>query len=190
MINQKPWETPEGKVVWKTEAQYWNWLRGALRRLWTDYPLRKVWKKNSLRPLTPDEKSSGKFHPSTKNVGVCVFCNEVMAGSKLECDHLIASDGCTNKETAEKFLWHCGGQTSDNFQLVCKPCHKIKSYSEANGISFQDAILEKKAIAWEKENKGLRVQRGLLESYGVEAAQDLKANEIRKAYIEYLKKSK
>jgi hypothetical protein len=24
-----PWETPEGKVVWKTEAQYWSWLRGA-----------------------------------------------------------------------------------------------------------------------------------------------------------------
>lgn len=141
-----PWESEEGKVVWKTEAQYWNWLRGALRKLWSDYPLRKVWKKNSLRPLTLEEKQSGKFHPSTKNVGECVFCKTVMAGSKLECDHVIESEGCTSKETAESFLWHCGGQTSVNFQLVCKPCHKIKSYSEAKGISFEEAVIEKKAI--------------------------------------------
>ena len=185
--DKNPWETPEGKVVWKTEAQYWNWVRGALRRLWADYPLRKVWKKNSLRPLTQEEKASGKFHPSTKNVGDCVFCKEVMAGSKLECDHIVESEGCTDRRTAEKFLWHCGGQTSTNFQLVCKPCHKIKSYAESKGISFEDARLEKQAIQWEKENKGVNVQRGLLESLGVENAQSLKAKEIRKAYIDYLK---
>lgn len=145
-MDKNPWETEEGKVVWKSEAKYWEWLRGALRRLWADYPLRKVWKKNSLRPLTQEEKSSGKFHPSTKNVGECVFCKNIMAGSKLECDHIIESEGCTSKETAETFLWHCGGQTSSNFQLVCKPCHKIKSYSEAHNISFEEARIQKEAI--------------------------------------------
>lgn len=144
MIN--PWETREGKVVWKTESQYWTWLRGALRQLWSDYPLRQVWKKNQLRPLTTEEKLSKEFHPSTKNVGQCSFCNKWMAGSKLECDHLVESEGCTSKETAESFLWHCGGTTAKDFRLACKPCHKIQTYSQRTGLSFELATAEKKAI--------------------------------------------
>lgn len=187
--DENPWETKEGKVVWKTEAQYWNWLRGGLRKLWSDYPLRKVWKQSQLRPVTEQERIDKIFHPSTKNVGQCVFCKSWMAGSKLESDHIVVSDGCTDKRTAELFLWHCGGQTGSNFQLACKPCHKIKSYSEKRGISFEEAAIEKKAIEWEKQNKGVQVQRDLLSSLGVENAQFLKTKDIRKAYINYLKSS-
>lgn len=142
----KPWETDEGNQVWKTKAQYFTWLRGALRRLWSDYPLRKVWKKESLRPVTITEKSERTFHPSTKNVGQCVFCKEWMAGSKLECDHIIESEGCYDFETAEKFLWHCGGQSAYNFQLACKPCHKIETHRTSRGITFEEARADKEAI--------------------------------------------
>ena len=144
--NKYPWETSEGKKVWKTKSQYFVWLRGALRKLWSDYPLRKVWKQQSLRPVTKEERLTKAFHPSTKNVGQCVFCGEWFAGSRLECDHIKESEGCYDFETAEKFLWHCGGQTADNFQLVCKPCHKIKSHSDRKGISFEEARADKKAI--------------------------------------------
>lgn len=180
-----PWETPEGKVVWKTEAQYWSWLRGALRRLWADYPLRKVWKKNSLRPLTKDEKLSGKFHTSTKNIGQCSFCGEWMAGSKLECDHKVQSTGCTSKQTAEEFLWHCGGLVAEDFRLACKPCHKAQSYSQNRGISIEEAILDKKAIAW-LANKSLNHQQFLIDKgYSKEDTSNVKKR--RACYIEYLK---
>lgn len=148
-----PWETPEGKVVWKTEAEYWRWLRGALRRLWADYPLRKVWKQSQLRPITPEERLAKVFHPSTKHVGQCSFCKQWFAGSKLECDHLVESDGCTSKETAESFLWHCGGTIAKDFRLACKPCHKIQSHSQRKEISFEEAKYEKQAIQLEKEKK-------------------------------------
>ena len=146
MESKEPWNTPEGKEVWKTESQYWVWLRGAMRRMWSDYPLRKVWKRNNLRPVTREEKAAKIFHPSTKNVGMCVFCKKWMAGSKLECDHKEASDGCTSKETAEDFLWHCGGLTGEFFQLACKPCHKIETYREKMGITFEQAVTEKEVI--------------------------------------------
>jgi hypothetical protein len=145
-----PWETPEGKVVWKTEAQYWSWLRSALRRLWSDYPLRKVWKQSQLRPVTTQERLDKVYHPSTKNVGQCSFCKEWMAGSKLECDHLIESDGCTSKKTAESFLWHCGGLIGKDFRLACKPCHKIQSHSQRSGSTFEEARIEKEVIAISK----------------------------------------
>ena len=141
-----PWETEEGKEVWKSKSQYFVWLRGALRRLWSDYPLRQVWKKKQLRPVTKEERLAKAFHPSTKNVAQCVFCKKWMAGSKLEVDHIKESEGCFDYSTAEKFLWHCGGQTGDNFQLACKPCHKIKTHSDKTGLSFEEARCDKAAI--------------------------------------------
>lgn len=141
-----PWLTPEGLKIWKTEAQYWQWLRGSLRRLWADYPLRKEWKANQLRPITPEEKASKLYHPSTKNLGQCVYCEKWFAGSKLECDHRQSSDGCTSKETAESFLWYCGGGTGDDWVLSCKPCHKLKTHSERYGLTLDQAAIEKKII--------------------------------------------
>lgn len=141
-----PWETPEGKKIWKSKASYFTWLRGNLRKIWSDYPIRKVWKQDKLRSLTEKERCEKKFHVSTKKVGQCVFCKEWMPGSKLECDHIESSDGCYDFETAEKFLWYCASQNGDNFQLTCKPCHKIKSYADKHKLSFQDAYIEKKTI--------------------------------------------
>lgn len=141
-----PWETPEGKLVWKTEAQYWTWLRGSMRRIWSDYPVRKVWKASKLRKVTDEERAKKVYHPSTKNVGQCVYCNEWMAGSKLEVDHINPSNGCTDKENAESFLWYCGGGTGDDWCLACKPCHKIVTHAERKGITIEEARVEKEAI--------------------------------------------
>lgn len=158
-----PWEDRYGRVVWETEAEYWSWLRGALRRLWSDYPLRKVWKKDQLRSVTKEEKEAKIFHPSTKNVGQCSFCKKWMAGSKLECDHLIESEGCTSKETAESFLWHCGGLSGNAFRLACKLCHKIQSYSQRTGQDFESSRLQKQVIQIikDKQDKEWLIDKGI-----------------------------
>ena len=175
----KPWETEEGKQVWKTQSQYFVWLRGALRKLWSDYPLRQVWKKEQLRKVTFDEKANRVFHPSTKNVGQCVFCNTWMAGSKLEVDHIKESEGCFDFSSAEKFLWHCGGQTGDNFQLACSPCHKIKSHADSRGLSFEEARCDKEAIVICKGD-----EKVWLEERGVAPASNAKLR--RKQVFEHL----
>jgi 5-methylcytosine-specific restriction endonuclease McrA len=143
---EQPWQTSDGKKIWKTEAQYWTWLRGAIRRLWSDYPLRKQWKSSQLRRITQEEKDSKLYHPSTKNLGLCVYCNVWLAGSKLECDHVKPSEGCTTKDTAESFLWHCGGGTGVDWVLACEPCHKIKTLADKRGISFEEARLEQQVL--------------------------------------------
>lgn len=153
MVPINPWETEEGKQVWKTEATYWSYVRGALRRLWSDYPLRKVWKNSQLRPLTLEEKASGTYHPSTKKVGQCSFCKGWFAGSKLEVDHIEQSDGCTSKTTAESFLWHCLGRVGVDFRLACKPCHKIQSHAQRVGLDFESARVEKEIIELQKTKK-------------------------------------
>ena len=152
--NFKPWEHPLAYKIpsWcnkdgtPSQAKYFTWLRSQLRGTWSDNPLRTEWKKTQLRPVTREERLAKVFHSSTKNVGQCYLCEEWFAGSKLECDHKKESDGCVDFETAEDFLWHCAANPPENWELACKPCHKIKSYSERMGITFEEARVDKEAI--------------------------------------------
>ena len=163
MSDEKPWLTPEGKKIWKTEAQYWGWLRGAIRRIWADYPLRKEWKKQQLRPVTQEEREANLFHTSTRSVGQCFYCKEWFPGSRLECDHKVSSMGCTSREAAEEFLWYCGGGTGSDWVLACKPCHKAVTHAERKGIGIQEAVADKKAILLcrEKRDKEWLQERGI-----------------------------
>lgn len=130
-----------------SKSKYFVWLRSQLRQTWSDNPLRKEWKTQQLRPVTPEERRAKLFHPSTKNVGQCYLCELWFAGSKLECDHVEESDGCYSFETAEDFLWHCAASDPDNWALACNPCHKIKSHSVRYGLTFKEAKADKESIA-------------------------------------------
>lgn len=158
----EPWTHPLS--IWETKSEYFVWLRGHLRSIWSDNPLRKKWKASQLRPLTPEEKKAKVFHPSTKNVGQCYLCKQWFSGSKLECDHIVESEGCYSFETAGSFLWHCAANDPSNWALVCKPCHKIKSYSVAEGIPFEQARITKAVIQIinEKKDKQFLTEAGIV----------------------------
>lgn len=148
-----PWEHPLAKELWKTKSSYFTWLRGNLRKIWQDNPLRKIWKQQQLRPVTEEEKQYYRFHPATKNVGECYICKTLMAGSKLECDHIVGEVSCVDYLTAEEFLWHCAADNPANWALVCKPCHKDITYAERYKISIEEARATKKAIQAEKDKQ-------------------------------------
>lgn len=167
----EPWTAPLGAKIWATKSDWFVWLRGNLRKIWSDNPLRKEWKSSQLRPVTPEERRLKLFHPATKNVGQCYLCNNWFAGSKLECDHVIESEGCYSFETAEKFLWHCAANSPDNWALVCSPCHKIKSYSVAEGVTFETAKATKAAIQIinNKQDKSFIQSKGLVPATNAKA---------------------
>ena len=154
LLELTPWEDEHWQTVLKKsksrQSGYFQWLRGAIRRIWTDNPSRKEWKSSQLRPITSEEKQSGKYHSATKNLGRCYLCNEWMVGSKLEVDHKISSDGCKDWDEAIRFLFYAAATTGDDWALVCKPCHKIKTHSERTGATFEFAKADKHAIAIQK----------------------------------------
>lgn len=143
-VDLEPWE--ECPDVWAKPTNYFQWIRGKIREIWKDNPMRNEFIKYKCRPVTKEEKISKKFHPSTKNVGQCVFCEEWFARSKLEVDHKVPSDGCKNYEEAAKFLWYCARAPFNALQLACKPCHKIKTYAERYGFTFKQAKVKKQVI--------------------------------------------
>lgn len=173
--NTKPWEECD---VWSNQSQFYTWLRGKLREIWKDNPVRITFKKEKLRPVTPEERTKKIFHSSTKNVGECQFCHEWFAGSKLEVDHIEQAGKCNDFDQAIQFLEGVAFVPKSNMQLACKPCHKIKSYAERQGITFEEAKAEKAAIEFSKRTTGQ--QRAFFDKHGLPYPSNAKAR--RDAY--------
>ena len=149
--------------IWNSKSKYFSYIRNTLRRASSRNPLKTNWKRANLKPVSKAQRASGKFHRSTKFVGKCVICLKDFAGSHLEVDHKTHSS-CVSKTTAEGFMWHCLGTTTDQYQLLCKPCHKIKSNADNKGISFEESRGDKKAIVFSKRT--ISRQKELLTEWG------------------------
>jgi len=145
-MKHRPWEYSD---VWDNQSQFLTWLRGQLRQVWSAYPVRTEHKDSMCVKVTPELREKYGLHRQTKKAGACSFCKKLFPKSKLESDHIIGNARLTQMDDIDSYLDHllC---SPNNLQLVCKSCHKIKSYSERQGISFEEARLEKAVIEWLK----------------------------------------
>lgn len=130
--------------IWKTKAAFFAWLRGALRRaLWERYPVKLYYKNKATH--NPPMSYTGR----AKKLGKCSLSGEVLPKSQLEVDHKTGHVSLTDWTDLEPFIHHllC---TEHEMQLVSKEAHKIKSYAERMGISYEEAAIEKQVIAFSK----------------------------------------
>lgn len=180
-MDYKPWE--EYPEFWKTEAAFWSYLRGALRRgIWEKSPIKLDFKNKACHK--PPEGYTGR----AKSGVICPLISEFVGKSKTEVDHILGNKPLTSFEDILPFILHLV-PPKGSLQLVDKEAHKIKSYAERRGISFEEARIEKQVIAWLKENKGVVNQRKLLSEMGIEGVDKVKATEVRQVYFDYLKKN-
>lgn len=145
----KPWEWSD---VWDNESQFLVWLRGQLRQIWSDYPVRVTFKEEQCVAVTEEMREKYGLHRQTKKAAQCVHCKNWFAKSKLEVDHIVQAGSMTKMEDVERYLMEGLLCSPLNMQLTCKPCHKIKSYAERQGMTFEEARIEKEVIAWLKEH--------------------------------------
>lgn len=137
----------QNKDVWKTESAYWSYIRGGLRRgLWMRNPV-KIKFKNDRREqiLNPDEAKIGtRWEYIWGNK--CDLCLNWFAQNDVEVDHKVGHHSLRNRDDLLSYFEAIALVTADDLQLVCKDCHKIKSYAERMGISFDEAKLTKQVI--------------------------------------------
>lgn len=165
--------------IWKTEAAYWGWLRGEVRRIWADYPVAKNFKSSSLMPIPKEMKPL--FHPSTKKVGQCVQCKKWFSGSRLQIDHIEETDGCKNYKEFHNFVDRMCMISYEEMALICKPCHKNKSHAARYEMTYEEAVYTRQAIAVIKEKK----DKEFLEEKGIVPAGNAKKR--REQLIKYFK---
>lgn len=96
----------------------------------------------------PPEDYKGR----AKSGAYCELTGEWTGKSLLEVDHRIGNVKFTEWEDVLPFILHlCCDK--DEMALVNKEAHKIKSYAERMGITFEEAVIQKEIIAICKSKK-------------------------------------
>ncbi len=151
----KPWEWYPH--IWKTEASFWSYLRGGLRRgLWEKSPIKLDFKnKNVSKP--PDD-----YTGRAKTGSYCALTGKWVGKSASEVDHKDGNVSLLSENDILDFIKHLI-PPPDSLQLVDKEAHKTKSYAERYGLSMEEARARKKAIQIEKDKKVFET----LENHGI-----------------------
>ena len=153
--------------LFPTEAKFWAYLRGCLRRgVWEKSPMKFKTKKAHLE--TPPASYTGRG----KAGATCALSGVWEIQSKLEVDHLDGHQSFTKEEDIIPYIIHLLAD-GDELQLVTKEAHKIKSLADRRGISYDEAKLEKRVIEFGKLKA--HEQRNVLEDLGYDMLPTKKA---------------
>lgn len=103
-----------------TEARYWQFIRSALRQAYSRYPPKFQAKKAAERTVT------GQRH---KYEYQCAECKEWHQGKNVQVDHIVPAGSLQSFDDIGAFCEKLFCE-ADGMQLMCKPCHQIKTNEE------------------------------------------------------------
>jgi hypothetical protein len=87
-----------------------------------------------------------KAHPKV-NGYICEQCNKETKADNAEVDHAGTVQGkFTCMDDIQGYAEHLFLVDFDSLEICCKPCHKIRSYAQKQGLSFDEAAIEKEVI--------------------------------------------
>lgn len=143
MSKKTPWEQcPE---IWSTEAKFWNYIRGVLRKGWSRFPLKLEYiKANRKRIPNPVEKNRNRF-PEVWAM-TCDICGVDHLQSNIEIDHKGDGSSFTGLHDVEKYVAHLFLVDYTSLRALCTQCHKIENQRQKKGISFEEATIDKEVI--------------------------------------------
>jgi hypothetical protein len=177
-MKSKPWE--EFSHIWKTEAAFLSYVRGGIRgALWKDSPIKTEFLKENRKMIVNTNKRSMKRYPKVWG-GLCYECGKEHPLKNMEVDHLIGEYSLRKLEELQSFVEGIVCVSKKDLGLICKPCHKIKTYAERYEMSLDDAAIEKQAIAIQKGD-----DKAWLRSQGLTPASNAKKR--REQITTYLK---
>lgn len=156
----QPWiEYPR---IWKTESAFMSWLRGGIRRsLWNRHPIKLEFiRKNRIK--IPNPNPNGRV--AVVWGGVCALTGALCVLKDLEVDHRTGNHSLRSLGDLQSFIEGIVLVREEDLQFVSKEAHKIKSYAEKQGITFEQAQAEKLAISLIKQKKDVTwlKERGIL----------------------------
>lgn len=143
------WE--EYPEFWKTESAFLSFVRGGIRRhLWSKNPVKLQFMKESRIQLVNTNPRSMKAHPLVWGFQ-CEACKKKFSGTNCEIDHIRGEFSLKKVSDIQKFVEGIVFIRKEDLAVLCKPCHKAKTYGERYGISVEEAKAIKQAIEFNKK---------------------------------------
>ncbi len=102
-----------------TESRYFGFIRSALRAAFMKYPVKSHVKANA-KEMTDD---GARWR--------CAHCDGLFLSMDTEVDHIVPCGGLKKYEDLPGFVERMFCE-ADGFQVLCKPCHKIKTKKDAD----------------------------------------------------------
>lgn len=140
---KKPWE--KYPHIWKTESAFMSYIRGGIRKsIWSRYPVKVEFIKKNRKRI-PNPNPNGRV----KEVwgATCYLTGETLPLVSMEVDHVKGHFSLRNMDDLQSFMEGLLYLDEDDLRFVSKEAHKIKSYAERMGITFEEARIEKEVIA-------------------------------------------
>lgn len=155
---------------WKTQAEFYTYIRGCLRKAWMRHP-NKIRKINAVRfkvdRLDKDgnvmlDKKTGK--PKQIWNCTCDICGHTGKMADFQVDHIHPAKALTCYEDLPGFVLRLLYVKEEDLRILCKQCNAIHAYADKHGISFEEARIEKEAIALcsAKKDKAWLTKRGVI----------------------------
>lgn len=151
MASKQPWLC-EGSP-WKTEAAFWTWVRGVLRKGWNVHPIKiEFINRFRKRIKNPVEKNRKRF-PECWGM-TCELCKKDTPQKDIQIDHKGDSHSFTGLHDAASYMAHLFLIDYDSIRPLCTTCHKIVNNAQSKGLTFEESRIDKEVIRLtKKENK-------------------------------------
>jgi len=171
--------------VWKSEAAFWSYVKGVLRRGWMRHPVKiEFIKANRVRIQSQQSKGSREVWGMQ-----CSCCKSTYPMRDIQIDHCSGDTARLTKLGDIQFaVEHLLLVSFSDLTSLCKPCHSTITLARDRGISFEEAGVEKQVISFEKLKAA--AQTKLLTELQIESKMAPNAKARAEAYRNYLKEIK
>ena len=111
----------------KTEAEYWGMIRSGLRKA------TRWWKPAQIAKVAARRHYKGK-NKRQKWEFKCAACGEWFMSKDVQIDHIVGAGSLKCGNDLKGFVERLTPESPKAFQILCKPCHKIKTKIEKDEL--------------------------------------------------------
>lgn len=170
--------TPEGKIK---PTKLLDMIRSSLRKTWMSSPQKLAFL---------EQKRIPDMNPATRTKWLwqCEICGELFKLDDINVDHINGNHSFTKLIDFPDYAENILNVPINGLQILCVEDHSVKTYLERHGLTWDDAVVIKKAIKLENEvgGKGKGVaqkQKKYLLSKGFKVKDVANADTRRECFI-------
>lgn len=138
---------------WKNSVAFFTYLRGCLRKAWSTNPIKHNLIKKKRKQIKNPNINGKK---ETVFGFTCEMCNTDHVIANGQVDHIVAAGSLRKTEDIQGFVERLLYVTEDDLRLICKGCNSALAYADKNGMSYEEAVREKKLIEICKTKKDVQ----------------------------------